>query len=73
MNQLGIGRRKLSKDLVLKEVDHRNDQFEKIARLKKYYLSRGYAVLSIDTKKKELLGPILPFRRLVFRENSEVL
>ena len=57
MNQLGIGRRKLSKDLVLKEVDHRNDQFEKIARLKKYYLSRGYAVLSIDTKKKELLGP----------------
>jgi hypothetical protein len=34
----------------------RNAQFENIARLKKEYLKAGLPVLSIDTKKKELLG-----------------
>jgi hypothetical protein len=35
---------------------NRNAQFENIARLKKEYLSAGLPVLSMDTKKKELLG-----------------
>jgi hypothetical protein len=34
----------------------RNAQFENIARLKKKYLKVGLPVISIDTKKKELLG-----------------
>jgi hypothetical protein len=34
----------------------RNAQFENIARLKKAYLKAGLPVISIDTKKKELLG-----------------
>ena len=34
----------------------RNAQFENIARLKKKYLKAGLPVLSMDTKKKELLG-----------------
>ena len=34
----------------------RNAQFENIARLKAAYLARGEPVLSIDTKKKELIG-----------------
>ena len=34
----------------------RNAQFENIARLKKEYLEAGWPVISIDTKKKELLG-----------------
>jgi hypothetical protein len=34
----------------------RNAQFENIARLKKKYLDAGLPVISIDTKKKELLG-----------------
>jgi len=34
----------------------RNAQFENIARLKKSYLKAGLPVISIDTKKKELLG-----------------
>lgn len=34
----------------------RNAQFENIARLKKKYLKAGWPVISIDTKKKELLG-----------------
>jgi hypothetical protein len=34
----------------------RNAQFENIARLKHEYLAAGLPVVSIDTKKKELLG-----------------
>src|ERR1700728_4302281 len=34
----------------------RNAQFENIARLKKTYLKAGLPVISIDTKKKELIG-----------------
>jgi hypothetical protein len=35
---------------------NRNAQFENIARLKKKYLKAGLPVISMDTKKKELLG-----------------
>ena len=35
---------------------NRNAQFENIARLKKEYLNAGLPVISMDTKKKELLG-----------------
>ena len=35
---------------------NRNAQFENIARLKAEFLSAGLPVISIDTKKKELLG-----------------
>ena len=35
---------------------NRNAQFENIARLKRKYLRAGLPVISIDTKKKELLG-----------------
>jgi hypothetical protein len=34
----------------------RNTQFENIARLKKTYLKAGLPVISMDTKKKELMG-----------------
>ena len=34
----------------------RNAQFENIARLKREYLTAGLPVVSIDTKKKELIG-----------------
>ena len=34
----------------------RNAQFEKIAELKQQYLEAGLPVISIDTKKKEMLG-----------------
>src|SRR5829696_6216182 len=34
----------------------RNARFENIARLKKKYLRSGLPVISIDTKKKELMG-----------------
>lgn len=51
-----LGRRKMAKQVPLKSVEGRNEQFERINALKQYYLSRGYAVLSVDVKKKEYLG-----------------
>lgn len=40
----------------LGDCDRRDEQFQAIARLKADYLAAGYPVISIDTKKKELLG-----------------
>ena len=34
----------------------RNAQFEKIAQVKQEFLEAGKPVISIDTKKKEMLG-----------------
>ena len=49
-------RRKSQKKLTMGQHADRNAQFENIDRLKKEYLAAGKPVLSIDTKKKELLG-----------------
>lgn len=57
LSDKGIGKRKLSKNQIMKEDENRNAQFEIIHKYRSYYQSRGYAVLSIDAKKKELLGP----------------
>lgn len=56
LEQRQLGRRKMTKQLTMKTVEGRNEQFERIYALQHYYLSRGYAVLSIDVKKKEYLG-----------------
>jgi Rhodopirellula transposase DDE domain len=52
----GYRKRKASKKRTMGHHRDRNAQFEKIARLKKKYSSAGLPVISIDTKKKELLG-----------------
>jgi hypothetical protein len=49
-------RRKALKKKTMGHHRDRNAQSEKIARLKKQYLKAGLPVISIDTKKKELLG-----------------
>jgi len=54
--ELGLTRRQAAKSLCLGESPDRNAQFERIAELKAEYLEKGWPVLSIDTKKKELLG-----------------
>lgn len=57
VKSLGYGCRSLAKKEELKnDVAYRDEQFKNIAKFKRYYLSRGYVVLSVDTKKKELLG-----------------
>jgi len=40
----------------MKEVAHRNEQFERIAELKSEYRAVGNPVVSMDTKKKEQIG-----------------
>lgn len=52
----GYHRRKAQKKRTLGQHADRNAQFENIARLKQAYLAAGKPVISIDTKKKELLG-----------------
>jgi Rhodopirellula transposase DDE domain len=49
-------RRKALKKKTMGDHRDRNAQFEKIAGLKKKYLKAGLPVISMDTKKKELLG-----------------
>jgi hypothetical protein len=50
----------------------RNAQFENIAILKQHYLLAGQPVLSIDTKKKELLGNFYREGELYTQEAVEV-
>jgi Rhodopirellula transposase DDE domain len=52
----GLGTRKASKKKSMGAHPDRNAQFENIGRLKAKYLAQGEPVLSIDTKKKELIG-----------------
>lgn len=56
LKEAGFKRRKLHKTKCMGEVEDRNEQFEHIAQLKASFLARGLPVLSIDSKKKELLG-----------------
>lgn len=51
-----MGKRKIAKSQTMKTVANRNEQFEKIESLQQQYLTKGYAVLSMDVKKKEYLG-----------------
>lgn len=52
----GFVKRKMYKNRTLKVVEHRNQQFEIIAKKKEEFQEAGLPVLSIDTKKKEVLG-----------------
>jgi Rhodopirellula transposase DDE domain len=52
----GFRRRKAVKRRTMGRHPDRDAQFANIARLKQQYLDAGLPVLSIDTKKKELLG-----------------
>ena len=49
-------KRKMRKCKTMKEVENRNEQFEYIAQLKGEFIEKGLPVLSIDTKKKEIIG-----------------
>ena len=52
----GFRRRKPQKKRTMGEHADRNAQFVKIAELKEQYMQAGEPVISMDTKKKELLG-----------------
>lgn len=57
LEKADMGLRKMSKVLIMKEnIEGRNEQFNQIAQYKKEYSENNWPVLSIDIKKKELLG-----------------
>ena len=64
-------RRKARKSQAMGQHPDRNQQFENIARLKQEYLQSGNPMLSIDTKKKELLGNFYREGRLYTQEVIE--
>jgi hypothetical protein len=57
LDEAKFHQRKLRKTLAMGSAPRRNDQFEYIAELRRQYESLGYPILSMDTKKKECLGP----------------
>ena len=57
LDDANFHRRKLRKTLAMGHALRRNDQFEYIAQLREEYEDSWNPVLSMDTKKKESLGP----------------
>ena len=57
LDDAGFHRRKLRKTRAMGSAPRRNDQFERIAELLSEYETSGNPILSMDTKKKESLGP----------------
>jgi hypothetical protein len=51
----------------------RDTQFQRIAELKAAYEAQGYPVISVDTKKKELIGNLFREGKLYTTEAIEVL
>jgi hypothetical protein len=69
----GFVRRQSQKKKSFKRHPDRNAQFERISELKQQYLAAGWPVISIDTKKKELLGNFYRDGTLYTRETITVL
>jgi hypothetical protein len=55
-NELGLSHRELAKTLPTGASKDREAQFERMLEWREKFLQKGWPVLSIDTKKKELLG-----------------
>ena len=62
---------KARKSLSMGQHVDRNQQFENIARLKREYMGTDNPILSIDTKKKELVGNFYREGRLYTQETIE--
>jgi len=52
----GFVKRKMRKCKTMKDVENRNHQFVYISKLTKKFIKKKLPVLSIDTKKKEMIG-----------------
>jgi len=52
---------------------NRDAQFQRIEELKAAYEAQGYSVISVDTKKKELIGHLFREGKLYATEPLEVL
>jgi len=72
LKQHGFVRRQAQKKKSFKQHPERNPQFENITALKAKYLAQGQPVISMDTKKKELLGNFYRNGKLYTREEVAV-
>jgi hypothetical protein len=72
LKQHGFVRRQAQKKKSFKQHPDRNPQFENIVALKTQYLAAGQPVISMDTKKKELLGNFYRSGKLYTREEVAV-
>ncbi len=54
----GYKKRKIQRRRTLKKVENRNEQFEKIAKLRQEYMQSDNPIISIDAKKRELIGDL---------------
>ena len=68
----GFVSRQAQKKKSFKQHPERNPQFENITALKARYLAAGQPVLSMDTKKKEMLGNFYRSGKLYTRETLAV-
>jgi len=73
MKKNGFVLRQSQKKKSYKQHPNRNQQFEKIRALKKRYQNVGQPVISVDTKKKELLGNFYRKGKLYSQSTIEVL
>lgn len=51
-------KRKIQRRRTIKVVENRNEQFEKIAQLRQEYMQTDNPIVSIDAKKRELIGSL---------------
>ena len=68
LEDAGYRRRQIQKYLDMGSHEDRNAQFENIARIKRDYLDSPDPILSIDTKKRELLGTFYRDGRVYTRQ-----
>jgi hypothetical protein len=68
----GYVKRKMYKNRTLKVVNNRNEQFEYISKLREQFSSENLPILSIDTKKKEMLGNFYREGKLYTTKSIEV-
>jgi len=69
----GFKRRSFLRAKTFKEVKDRDAQFRKIARLTEQCLSRGIPVLSVDTKKQEMIGNFKRPGQVLCKEHPKAL
>ena len=66
-----IGRRKIQKQGTIKTVANRNEQFKNIEKIRAEYESEGNPILSMDSKKKEVLGSLYRNGKVLTQEALE--
>ena len=64
LDEFDFSKRKAQKSIAMGAYPYRNEQFEYISEVKEEYLQAGQPVISMDTKKKEMLGNFFRAGRL---------